>query len=283
MQQMALQVIFGTELMELNQCHRKQFHGFNQCDANCLICATEEIFDKLESHMALADSPTKPEPYAEIGASLIEQAILQARSNPAILLSTGFINSMFRCSLELIKEEMTSLTATPFTSPGRLSRIHDIYHHITHERFEKNLPLDAQFQAIPSPGDESSTVKVFKQCEPDRFVGTTALLYIATNLQMTYSFTNKLPGRMLRWNGNLSTLKDAVPKNSKYTAYVKNTAYNDGYSIGDNPIHFPDDKYDSENEEFWVNPTTDDHALNNIATMALYPNLLDPSKRVIIG
>ena len=84
MQQMVLQLVFGTELMELNQGHRKQFYGFNQCDENCLVCAMTETFEKLEAHMASADSPTKREPFAEIGANLIEQAILQARSNPMV-------------------------------------------------------------------------------------------------------------------------------------------------------------------------------------------------------
>ena len=88
---------------------------------------------------------------------------------------------------------------------------------------------------------------------------------------------------MLRWNGDVETLKDAVPKNAKYTAYIRNTAFSKGYSIGDNPVIYPDDKYDTYNDEFWINPTCDDHALNEDPTMALYPNLLDPSKRVIIG
>ena len=283
MQQLSLQVLFGVEIMELNQSHRKQFHGFNQCDDDCMICKTVETFTKLENHMALAHLPSRSEPFTEIGAKLIEQAILQSRSNPIVLLNTGFINSMFMCSLELIREEMNGLTASPFVSSGRLTRIHDIYHHITNEKFEKNLPLDAQFQSIPSPGDESSGVRLFKQCEPDLFVGVTSLIYIVVNVQMSYSHTNKLPARMLRWNGDVETLKDAVPKNAKYTAYIRNTAFSKGYSIGDNPVIYPDDKYDTHNDEFWINPTPDDHALNEDPTMALYPNLLDPSKRVIIG
>ena len=279
---MTLQIVHGADLMEINQAHRKQFFGFSHCEKDCMVCLLETSMNQLENHMALADHPSRQEPFTEIGATLIEQVILQARKNPIILLNSSFISSMFRCSLELVKEEMNSITASPFICSGRLERIHDIYRHITKDRFEPNLSLDQQAQAIPSPGDFSEMVKVFRQCEPDEFVGKTSLLYVAINFQMTFSIQNKIPARMLKWSGDETTLNEAVPKNAKYGAYIKKTAFNEGFSIGDSPVDFPDDKYDEEHGEFWINPTVDDQDLNENPTLAIYPNFLDPSKRVII-
>ena len=281
MQQMTLQVVFGQELMEINQAHRKQFPGFNQCDADCVICATEEGFKVLEEFMAKADNPGRDEPFGEKGAVLLERVVMESRKNPVILLNNTFIPALYRISMELIKEEMEMVSAWPFVPTGRLSRVQEMVRFITKEKFEPLQPLEAQFQAIYSPGDYEAFVRVFEQTDEDNFVGRTSLIYAVVNLQMTYS-VNKLPNRTIRWNGDVSTLNEAAPKNSKFTYEVKTTAYANGYSISDYESEYPDDKYDEDHFQFWINPTIDDYKLNQDIKMAIYPDFIDNSRRVII-
>ena len=52
--------------------------------------------------------------------------------------------------------------------------------------------------------------------------------------------------------------------------------------LSDFAPEFCDDKYDEVNDQFWINPTIDDFEINKDITMAIYPDFIDASRRVII-
>ena len=48
------------------------------------------LLNELEKHLAIANSTCRPEPYGEIGATILEKIMLESKENPLFLLNTIF-------------------------------------------------------------------------------------------------------------------------------------------------------------------------------------------------
>ena len=88
---------------------------------------------------------------------------------------------------------------------------------------------------------------------------------------------------MLNWNGNMVTLPFAVPSNVKYNYEIKDTAFCNNAGIGDRKVNYPKDKYDDENDEFFIRPRMDDAELNAaLFDYAIHLELINHAARTII-
>ena len=281
--QLILQIQFGGELMLINQNHRIQYPGFTECAKECILCRTEDLMVELEHHMAVHRSHSRPEPFGEIGAEILERIMLEARDHPLFLLNTSFIGAMYLISLELLREELPKVIRTCHGNMPKWERLFEIYRFITRTKFETNDALEniAKFNLI---GRYPSTVSFFREEEENGTRGRTTCVHMAINLRGCVSLTTKIPQRFLSWDGNKITLPYAVPKNTHFNSEIKAVAYDDGLGIGDREIRYPEDKYDKGNQTFYLRPTFDDTELNNeILDLAVYVDIINNAHRLIIA
>ena len=281
--QMVLQVHYGSELMELMQYHRSAYPGVEKCNDDCLICKTEDTMNELEQHMAIANSSSRPEPFGEIGAGILEKIMLIARDNPLFLLNTIFVNALYKIGLELAREELPLVVITKHGSLPKFDRLHEIYRFITKSKFEaaesvENLGKNKLFGKYPT------TINVFNQIDANLNGEKLMCIHAAINYKSCISLGPKITIRMLNWDGNPTTLPYAVPSNTKYTASVRPTAFEGGKSFADKEILYPDDKYDTDNLEYFIKPNMDTAELNaEIPSVALFLELVNNASRTIIN
>ena len=280
--QLILQIQFGSELMLINQNHRIQYPGFTECGSDCILCRTEDLMIELEQHMAVHRSSSRPEPFGEIGANVLEKIMLEARDTPLFLLNTSFIGAMYLISLELVREELPKVIRTRHGNMPKVERLWEIYRFITRSKFEMNDSLEnlAKFNLV---GRYPSAVNFFREEEENGTRGRTICVHMAINLRGCTSLTSKIPQRFLSWDGNKITLPYAVPKNIQFQSEIKAAAYENGLGIGDRKIRYPEDKYDEKHQVFYVRPTFDDTELNNeVLDLAVYCDIMNNAQRLII-
>ena len=279
-QQMILQVQMGSELMEIKQAHRLDYPGYNPCNEDCVICRTEDLMLELENFVAMAKLSSRPEPYGELGAGILERIMMEVQDKPLFLLNTVFMNALYVIGLELAREEMALFSASKIHSLNKLERLHGIYRFISRSKFEPNESLEniSNFKLI---GRYPTTAKLFRQAEPD-ISGQGICIYLGINMRVCTSLTTKIPIRMLNWDGNEVSLSYAVPRNVRFTHVIKNTAFQMGRGIGDRKMIFPEDKYDEMNEEFFIKSNMDVSEMNDITDLAIYFDMANNAARTII-
>lgn len=121
---------------------------------------------------------------------------------------------------------------------------------------------------------------VFRQQHPwsMRF-GPTSLLHVTLFTRASYSQV-KLPDRLSRWNGDEVDLS-GMTKFGNLSFYSQYSRHLDNIPIELRPVDFDERDYDLENRTFTYRVKPDSHEANLLPYMALYPEYVDRSKRVI--
>lgn len=121
---------------------------------------------------------------------------------------------------------------------------------------------------------------VFRQQHPWslRF-GPTSLLHVTLFTRASYSQI-KLPDRLSRWNGDEDDLS-GMTKYGNLSSYSQYSRHLDNVPIELRTVDFDEKDYDLENRTFTYRVKPNSHEANMLPYMALYPEYIDRSKRVI--
>ena len=122
---------------------------------------------------------------------------------------------------------------------------------------------------------------IFKQQHPwsMRF-GPTSLLHLTLHTRACYSQV-KIPDRLSRWNGDEAELA-SITKYGNLSSYSQYSRHLDDLPIEERKVDFDEREFDLENRTFTYRVDPDSYYLNKIPYMALGPEYVDRSKRVIL-
>ena len=134
MQQRVFQITHADRINQAKQRCLTQSLGIeNGCSSDCLNCSNAPVLKHFIELTEQANKMSRPEPYAQICAGVLEKVLMGFRSDPWLLLgSQGFPNSMFRTLIEILKVGLRShLTEKANFGFGALNRIEQVYRVVT--------------------------------------------------------------------------------------------------------------------------------------------------------
>ena len=121
---------------------------------------------------------------------------------------------------------------------------------------------------------------VFKQQHPwNPRYGPTSLLHVTLFTRACYSQI-KIPDRLSRWNGDEDDLS-SITKYGSMSSYSQYSRHLDDIPIELRTVDFDEREYNLEDRTFVYRINPDAYGLNRLPYMALAPEYLDRSKRVI--
>ena len=151
-----------------------------------------------------------------------------------------------------------------------------------HKEFDRECPLDRNFtmEMLENVDDKENGILLFQQSHPWSVrYGPTTLLHVSVFTRACYSHI-RLPEKLSRWDGDELEL-EGVSKYGVLTTYSQYSKHLDQIPIENRKIDFCDKEFDLETRTYKYRINPDCYELNKIPYMALRPDYVDRSKRVI--
>ena len=133
---------------------------------------------------------------------------------------------------------------------------------------------------LESQYEERKGLLIFQQVHPwSQRYGPTSLLHVTIHTRSCYSHV-RLPEKLSRWSGDEVEL-EGLTKYGLLTSYCQYSKHLDQVPIEERIADFDDKEFNLEDKTYKFRISPDSYETNKLPYMALKPEYMDRSKRII--